>query len=334
MARSRIKILVGNSIEACLAAIEIYNKPNFQYREECFSILMLNAWELLLKGRILQQNNGSVNSIEVFEPLKKVDGTRSKRKRKKLNRSGNSMTISLERAVEIVRNYGTNALDKRCIENLNLLKEIRDNSIHYYNVSAGLGKRIQEVGSAALKNFVSASENWFDVDLSHYNFYLMPLAFHSQTEIVESFKSEKNPQTVRRLLERISDVERDNPSDASEEFHVTLRVELKFSRASGEDVAPVRVAPSDPNAVPMTISEEDVRKGFPWEYSELTSQMKLRYSDFFQNKRYHKIRKSIENEGKYCKVRYLDPSKKKKTMKKTFYSPGIFKEFDQHYTRK
>jgi len=29
---------------ALLAAIEIYNKPTFLYREETFSILALNAW--------------------------------------------------------------------------------------------------------------------------------------------------------------------------------------------------------------------------------------------------------------------------------------------------
>lgn len=28
------------------AAIEIYNKPQIAYRDECFVILILNAWEL------------------------------------------------------------------------------------------------------------------------------------------------------------------------------------------------------------------------------------------------------------------------------------------------
>lgn len=33
---------------AVLAAIELYNKPDFRYREEAFAILILNAWELIL----------------------------------------------------------------------------------------------------------------------------------------------------------------------------------------------------------------------------------------------------------------------------------------------
>lgn len=52
----RYAALVDKSLQACSAAIEIYNKPDFRYREEAFSILMLNAWELLLKARVLNEN--------------------------------------------------------------------------------------------------------------------------------------------------------------------------------------------------------------------------------------------------------------------------------------
>jgi Domain of unknown function (DUF3644) len=45
--------LAEKSMAADLAAIEIYNKPNFVYREESFSIL-INAWELLLKAKLWQ----------------------------------------------------------------------------------------------------------------------------------------------------------------------------------------------------------------------------------------------------------------------------------------
>ena len=45
--------LTDKSIQAAVAAIEIYNKPNFSYREEAFALLMTNAWELLLKAKWL-----------------------------------------------------------------------------------------------------------------------------------------------------------------------------------------------------------------------------------------------------------------------------------------
>ena len=34
-----------------IAAIEVYNKPDFLYRGETFSILAINSWELLLKAK-------------------------------------------------------------------------------------------------------------------------------------------------------------------------------------------------------------------------------------------------------------------------------------------
>jgi len=51
--------LLGNAKAAILAAIEIYNKPQFLYRDECFAILLLNAWELLLKA-VLSRKGKSV----------------------------------------------------------------------------------------------------------------------------------------------------------------------------------------------------------------------------------------------------------------------------------
>ena len=51
MAKSKYSLLLEKSIQAVLSAIELYNKPVFSYREESFSILMVNAWELLLKAK-------------------------------------------------------------------------------------------------------------------------------------------------------------------------------------------------------------------------------------------------------------------------------------------
>ena len=52
--KSRSRTLAGKSIDAMLAAIEVYNKATFAYREESFAILASNSWELLLKARLLR----------------------------------------------------------------------------------------------------------------------------------------------------------------------------------------------------------------------------------------------------------------------------------------
>jgi hypothetical protein len=54
--------LVEKSRAACVAAVETYNRASAPYREENFAIIMINAWELLLKARIIKENGGKVSS--------------------------------------------------------------------------------------------------------------------------------------------------------------------------------------------------------------------------------------------------------------------------------
>src|ERR1044071_7924716 len=57
--RGSYRHLLRNSKSALLAAIEIYNKPRIEYRDECFVILLLNSWELFLKA-IISKNSGTI----------------------------------------------------------------------------------------------------------------------------------------------------------------------------------------------------------------------------------------------------------------------------------
>jgi hypothetical protein len=94
--KSRSKELLSRSVAAMVSAIEIYNKPDFLYREETFSVLAINSWELLLKAKYLKENDNKVNSLYVYEHSTKKDGTKSKRKVVKQTRSGNPFTHSLD----------------------------------------------------------------------------------------------------------------------------------------------------------------------------------------------------------------------------------------------
>ena len=91
MPRPSKSIVMARSAKAAmLAAIEIYNKTAFEYREEAFCILMINAWEVLLKARIVDRNGNRLEKIYLREK-----GLRFKRSR----HTGSPLTISLERAL-------------------------------------------------------------------------------------------------------------------------------------------------------------------------------------------------------------------------------------------
>jgi hypothetical protein len=241
------------------------------------------------------------------------------------------MTIGLAKAADIVQQYETDNIDQRCIDSLHMLTEIRDNSVHWHNVSPGLSKRIQEVGSAALKNFARAVQRWFGMDLSRFNFYLMPLAFHAPSAIVESLADKRQPAATSKLLNYFADMERQHPSDETKDFNVSLKVELRLVRTTGADAAPVRVW-NGPEAVPVQWTEEDIRRAYPWDYTTLTGELRGRYVGFIQSRQYHELRAEIEGDERLCRVRYLDPAKPR-SGKKKFYSPNILAEFDKYYIR-
>ena len=62
--------LLDKSINSMLSAIEIYNKPDFNYREETFAILAVNSWELLFKAQLLKLSKYNMNALYEMEFVK------------------------------------------------------------------------------------------------------------------------------------------------------------------------------------------------------------------------------------------------------------------------
>jgi hypothetical protein len=85
--------LLEKAVAAITSAVEIYNKPGFRYRDETFALLALNAWELLLKARVVQVNGGKQRAIFVYEKRKTKAGALSAKEYLKRSRSRNPMTI-------------------------------------------------------------------------------------------------------------------------------------------------------------------------------------------------------------------------------------------------
>ena len=294
---------------------------------------MLNAWELILKARILKENKNTLRSIEVWERNRTSSGAPSKRFSPKRNRAGNVMTIGIGTAVGIVQAYSKDSIDRYGAENISLLLEIRDNAIHFHNSSLGLRKRVQEIGSAALRNFAYAVKTWFGRPLTDYDFALMPFAFESPSGIIQTVFAEDGKGASANIQRLFLDARKEFPFDANKPFNVGVEIELRFVRNARDGAIPVKVSPGDPNAVPVTISEEDARKTFQWTYSDLTDALHTRYMDFKVNNKFHTIRRPLENDSRYCHVRLLDP-KNAKTQKQRFYNPNIVALFDEQYKLK
>jgi hypothetical protein len=319
--KARSRELLGRAIAAMVSAIDIYNKPDFPYRAESFTILALNAWELLLKAKWLAENSNRLSSL--FVP----DGkSGQKRLRYKRSRSGNHLTYSLDYLAKKLTEQ--KALHESARRNLEALIELRDISIHFYHRNQELAERVQEIGMACLKNFVSAVQEWFGEDLSRFNFYLMPLSFIASPSTVEAVHLNKMEENFLRFLDNLKPDEEDPTS----RYLVAVNVEVRLVRSKTTSAVSMRLT-NDPDAPAVRLTEEQVRENYPWGYAGLTQRCRERYIDFKANQEFHRQRKTLESNKRFAHIRLLDPENPNSS-KKIFYNPNILVEFDKSYNRR
>jgi hypothetical protein len=314
--------LCSKSVNAAVAAIEVYNKPNFSYREEAFCLLMTNAWELLLKAKWLSGHAEAIESL--YEMVKDSSGA----ERPKENRSGNPTSFGLVYLAKLLAAEKDSGIEKATFENILALVEIRDNAAHLINKDLYIGRRVQEIGTASLQNYLFLASKWFSLDLSAYNFFLMPISFYHGFETAEPITRADYSIQVQRLLAYLDRLEaEEEPLGATQ--HVALRLQTSLVRSRGDSAVEFRFT-DDPRAPAIAIREEDVMKNYPLTYRNLSDKLRERYSNFLENQEYHDIRQPLENERKYCLVRFLNPNKPESS-KQRFYNPNIFQEFDKRY---
>lgn len=128
--KSRASSLLDKSVAAMLGALEVYNKPNFPHRTDTFAILAFNAWELLLKARILQLDGNRIQAIIEYERHQKADGSQSTKLYKKKSRAGNYVTIGLFKAYDRLTNDYGDTIAPVVRTNLEALCEIRVSAQH------------------------------------------------------------------------------------------------------------------------------------------------------------------------------------------------------------
>lgn len=308
-----------------LSAIEIYNKPNFSYREETFAILATNAIELLFKAQLLKICSYQIKNLYILEPLVNKDGSPHKtRKKPKLSRSKNPMTIGLFETIKKLDAKGFN-LSKNHLDNIETLIELRDNAIHFHN-DRFISKEIQELGFATIKNYMYIIKKWeLDIDLSIYNFYLMPLAYVDSQIVTEGLITDE----VKNYLNFVkSKVNTQDNNDS--EFDIAISIDISFSKSNSFEGLEFKYSP---DGVEVKLSEEDILQRFPLNYKHVIDGAGKRYWNFYQNKKFNAIMKEIKKDRNLAHERLLNPANPRST-KTILYSSNIWIELNKHYTKK
>lgn len=317
------KGLIDKSIGSMLSAIEIYNKPDFKYREETFAILVINSWEILFKARLLKLNAYKLNTIYCYKPYISKKGVKSSKKKVlDRNRTGNPKTISIHDAM--LRLNSAKELPIQIINNIDALIELRDNAIHFVN-SNSISNQVQELGFACIKNYINIFKIWHPRNnLSQYNLYLMPLAYVDSKRLVHAAITKEEQNFLTLVKDKI------DSSEHSADFDIAIQIEVNFKKTKSFDGLAIQY---DKDGVPITLTEEEVRTKFPLTHADICKKAPDRYTDFKQTPKFHGIMRTIKSDPKLCHNRKLDTANPK-SISKNYFSTNVWQELEKHYTRK
>lgn len=260
--RGSYRHLLRNAKSALLAAIEIYNKPQIKYRDECFVILLLNSWELLLKA-IISKHGGSIFY------------------RKRRNEAYKTLSLD-DSFVKAEKSFPAKIPALGVRRNLDLLSTYRDNAVHFYNESE-FGMVVYALAQTSIVNFRDLLLDVFGEDLSnHINWSLLPLGVNPPVDPVEYIAGKgkagrPKAGAVQQFLREIQTAA-DEVSNAGDDtgrvltiFHVKLESTKKIKKA---DVL-VGVAKATDATGPLTVVKSvDPNLSHPNRLKDIVSQVK------------------------------------------------------------
>ena len=135
--------LVEKSVEGYILALETINRLSIHYRVETFCYLVCNAWELLLKAKIIED---CCDRDAIYRGKKKRGERRE--------------TISLRECLERV--FPDKASPER--RNVEEIADLRDESVHL--VLSGVPSDVLGLFQACVINYHRRLTDWFEVSLS------------------------------------------------------------------------------------------------------------------------------------------------------------------------
>jgi hypothetical protein len=236
-----------------IASIELYNKPQFPYREEVFVILLVNAWELLLLAIL------SYKKKRIFQ--KKI-------------RSKPYKTLKFSDAFKQAKSYFPESLAVKAVEeNLNEIKKYRDNAIHYYN-SEKLPHCMYVLAQAAIINYREIVKNIFNQDLADtMNLVLLPLSFGGPPNFVDFFRNRKsNDSLSAELISILQSLERDNVDTRA--FITQCNVNLQDSKKIDSSDMIAAIDSNNPAAITVSRPPNNPDDSYPFFQGDLTGTKK------------------------------------------------------------
>lgn len=307
--------LLDNSLQAALSSIEIYNKPDFKYRDQIFAIININSWELLLKAKILKDNNDNLESIYI--PL---DNGAFKK-----NRSGNPLTIEIIGAMKQL------SLHPTVVANLENLVNIRDTAIHFYNDDT-LSYIVYTLGVASLRNYHKLMKDWFGRSLLEYNFYILPLAFAYSFKTLSILELENKPEAISNLVNSVATTQAEIGSSTNG-FHficeIATQIVLPKQLTNQPDLF-THIVSTEAKGIPTLIKTQRLIDKYPLSYTELWEKVKVAKPEIKQHhlNQFIKAHKEIIQKTKDATIKELEDAKTRQDEELKVYKQKKLEEIE------
>lgn len=324
--------LIKNSIAAYFAAIEIHNKPNIAYRYETVTLLMMNAWELVLKAYVKKY----IKSRSIFTE----DGH----------------TIPADKALDYVNEH-RNSIKANSFtaikKNIEEITKYRNKITHFY--CEQLEPYIFMLIARSALNYVDFVKAQFAKDIMvDEGLFIMPLGFKLpfrpedflSNKVAKYAASEEAKDFIQDIVNVIKSLKEEGIEDS-----IVLGFDIYFEsvkKASNSDILAaittidaadatfakitnVRLT-NDPNAQIFNMSDQEFRANWKYTHADLSNWCKENISGFKQGTIFNTIKKKMKDDINYVYTRRLD-SNNTKSASQDFYTDFALEKIRMEYER-
>ncbi len=337
------KNLINNSINAYLAAIEIHNKPKIEYRYETTSVLIINAWELILKAFVRKNIKGK----SIFKPK---DPQKPGSEKETL-----PLRIIVKYCSEYLNSVDENNFFRATSENILKIEEYRNNSVHFYNEK--IEPIIFSLIAKSAYDFVKFLKEYFNKDIiEDERMYIMPIGFklpfdpikYFTDEYVDMTNSKECKEFIRNTINCIEELR-----NAGIEDSIVVGFDIKVDSVRNIKNSDFLVAidnengrgikinkkrkvviTNDKGAQHVSISPEEFYKIYKYTYTSVRNICKEKYKDFKSDKRFMNIMQEAKRNQIYANTLGKHPQSKSKAQPSYSYSEKIFEFLDERYEKK
>ena len=282
--------LLDKSFEAYILALETINRLTIEYRLETFCYLICNAWELLLKAKIL-------------EDIDDEDAIYYKKNKDKTDKGNTRRTLSLGDCLNRVMQNEQVPIRR----NIELIEELRNESVHL--VISQIPRDIMLLFQAGVLNYHSCLKKWFNKSLSdRVPAGMMSIVYDiapEQWDITNSrLQQQLGPDSAKFLSKYCAKIKQERAElQHSNQFAIGMDYHLVLTKKHNDADIVLSSGPSDKEPTQIVEVPKDPSRTHPFRQKELLEELNKKITTERQINQYdiqciNKVY-DIKNESKY-----------------------------------